>query len=819
MIGDGARTPSASGRGVGTPVAPREDTDSIRLGVKELAQFVHRHGDIHYRYEYSALAQEGIARQQDYQRDRPSSYQCEVSVKATFGALVVSGRIDGWDPAAALVEEIKTTRADARELHARIGSVNTAQLKLYGAMLVLTDPTLGPLRLRLVYLHPDKPTEIVVEERLSRRELVEFFETTCAAYARWMAWTDSRLARRDERLRSASFPHGEFRVGQRDVAKALFRGFRDGTDWLVEAPTGSGKTIASVFPAYKAMGAGHLDRVVFLTSRTTGQRAAETAFHEAAGDAAVAVTITAKDRICFNPGMPCDPDLCEFARGYYDRMPAARRELLGGGVADRALVEHVAREHCVCPFELSLDAAAWADAVIGDYNYVFDPVIRLKRLDNERFRRIGLIVDEAHQLGDRVRDMLGMRLRRSVVKAAIEEPGISASLAKGLRSVDRALAKLSKTDVAAGALSRGARGARPSQEGALSRGARGARPSQEGEPDAEREVAWPDGLARAIDRFLGTFAETPLEPDELPALSEAHFDLLRFRRACDWAEEGAFHCLGRNEGRRFEVEIVCTVPSRHIQEILAPFHGSARLSGTLTPASVFQRIHGFGEESDALSTRGLAFPEQLDVLLVPDLSTFYRDRQRTMPDLVRLIHGVCEATPGNILVAFPSFAYAHAAAEVFDHPGLRCQEPDMTLTDREEFIAWINEPDAGRVAFVVMGGVFAESVDYDSHAVRGIVAVGVGLPPRSLRRDCIAADSVANDIAEDGFEIAYRQPAMTRVVQAVGRVARGDSRGVAVLVDPRFGEPGYQSFMPNWWQPRFVRAGAAPGEVADFWGR
>ena len=759
---------------------------TIRLGVKDLAQFVHRHGDIHYRYEFSALAQEGIARQQDYQRDRPPSYQSEVSVKASFGTLMVKGRIDGWDPAAALVEEIKTTRADARELHARIGSVNTAQLKLYGAMLALADSTLGPLRLRLVYLHPDKPTETAFEERLSRRELLDFFETTCRAYVLWITWTDARLSRRDERLGAASFPHDEFRNGQRRLAKALFRGFRDAADWLIEAPTGSGKTIASVFPALKAMGAGHLDRVVFLTSRTTGQRAAEAAFRDAAGDAAVAVTITAKDRICFNPGVPCDPERCEFAAGYYDRMPVAREALLAGGVADRPVVERVAREHRVCPFELSLDAAAWADAVIGDYNYVFDPVTRLKRLDNERFRRIGLIVDEAHQLGDRVRDMLGMRLSRSVVKAAIAEPGLAPMLAKGLRSVDRALGKLDKA-------------------------------SREAEDrDDEREVAWPEGLVRAIDGFLGTVAETPIEPDALPAVSEAHFDLLRFRRACDWAEEGTFHCLGHHAGRRFQVEIVCTVPGRHIQETLAPFHGSARLSGTLTPAGVFQRIHGFGEESDSLSTTGVAFAEQLDVLLVPDLSTFYRDRQRTMPDLVRLIDGVRGATPGNILVAFPSFAYARAAAAVFDHPGLRCQEPEMTLADREEFIAWLDS-DSGRVAFVVMGGVFAESVDYDSEAVRGIVVVGVGLPPRSLRRDHIAADSVANDIAEDGFSIAYRQPAMTRVVQAVGRVARGDSRGCAVLVDPRFGDPAYRAFMPNWWQPRFVRANAAAKEAADFW--
>lgn len=762
---------------------------TIRLGVKELAQFVHRHGDIHYRYEFSALAQEGIARQQDYQRDRPPSYQSEVSVKASFGTLMVNGRIDGWDSAAALVEEIKTTRADARELHARIGSVNTAQLKLYGAMLALADPTLGPLQLRLVYLHPDKPTETVFEERLSRRELLGFFETTCAAYLQWIAWTDARLSRRDERLAAASFPHDEFRNGQRRLAKALFRGFRDAADWLIEAPTGSGKTIASVFPALKAMGAGHLDRVVFVTSRTTGQRAAEAAFGDAAGDAAVAVTITAKDRICFNPGMPCDPERCEFARGYYDRMPAARQALLGGGVADRSVVEQAAREHCVCPFELSLDAAAWADAVIGDYNYVFDPVIRLKRLDNERFRRIGLIVDEAHQLGDRVRDMLGMRLSRSVVKAAIAEPGGAPMLVKGLRSVDRALAKLDKT----------------SREVAEDR-------------DAEREVAWPEALVRAIDRFLATFAGIPIEPDALPAVNEAHFDLLRFRRACEWAEDGAFHCLGHNSGRRFQVEVVCTVPGPYIQEILAPFHGSARLSGTLTPAGVFQRIHGFAQESDSLSTTGLAFAEQLEVLLVPDLSTFYRDRDRTLPALVRLIEGVCGATPGNILVAFPSFAYARAAAAVFDHSGLRCQEPDMTLADREDFIAWLNT-DGGRVAFVVMGGVFAESVDYDSRVVRGIVVVGVGLPPRSLRRDFIAVDSVANDIAEDGFEIAYRQPAMTRVVQAVGRVARGDNHGFAVLVDPRFGDPATQAFMPNWWQPRFVRASAAAKEVADFWGR
>ena len=768
------------------PDAPPETHASLRLGVKELAQFVHRQGDIHYRYEFSALAAEGIARQKEYQQHRAASYQREVSVEATYGQLAIRGRIDGWDPEQRLVEEVKTTRADAKALHARIGAVNTAQLKLYGAMLALADETLGTLRLRLVYLHPDEPTETVVEELSARSELIEFFDATCAVYAQWIAETNARLVQRNASLRGLGFPYADFRSEQRLLAKTVYRGFRDAADWLVEAPTGSGKTMATVFPALKAMGEGHLDRVVFVTSRTTGQAAAETAFRDAAALVASVVVVTAKGRICFNPGVPCDPDLCEFASGYYDRMPAARRDLLDRGMADRGVVEAVARAHRVCPFELSLDTAAWADAVIGDYNYVFDPVVRLKRLDNERFRRVSLIVDEAHQLGDRVRDMLGMCLDRAVVKAALAEQGLPAPLAKGLRSVDRALA-----DIAKGAST--------------------------GNADVEREIECPKSLQRAIDRFLGAFSRVPTERDRLPLASEAHFDLLRFQRAWDWAEEGAFHCVASGRGRRLRIEIICTVPGNYIQSVLEPFHGSARLSGTLTPARVFQRIHGFFEGADTLCAGGGAAPERLGVFVVPDLRTFYRDRHATLGDLTRLIAGVAGTSEGNILVAFPSFEYARAAADASDHPRLRCQAPKMDLAERAEFIAWISEPGANRVGFVVMGGVFAESVDFDSRALHGVVVVGAGLPPSSLRRDLIGTDSVASGVTEDGHEIAYRQPAMTRVVQVVGRIARGDHCGFAVLVDPRFSNPGYRAFMPSWWNPRFVPARGAPAEVAAFW--
>ena len=302
------------------------------------------------------------------------------------------------------------------------GDLNLAQLRLYGAMLVLADETLDDLSLRLVYLHPAKPDETAFEETARRDELIGYFETTCAIFAAWVTTVGERVAARDRQLAALNFPYGNFRTDQRRVAKHLFRAFRDGEHWLVEAPTGSGKTMAGLFAALKAMGTGALDRLAFLTSRTTGQQAVEEALADVVevldGEPALsAVTVTAKDRICFSPGAPCDPENCEYAKGYYDRMPAARRHLLRGGLVRRAQIEAAAREHQVCPFELSVDVMAWADVVGGDYNYVFDPIVRLGRMENLPFSRVGLIGDEAHQLGDRVRDMLGATLSRRSVKS------------------------------------------------------------------------------------------------------------------------------------------------------------------------------------------------------------------------------------------------------------------------------------------------------------------------------------------------------------------------------------------------------------------
>ena len=794
------------------PPAEKARTQGRAIGVRDLAAFVHRGGDIHHRYEKATLAEEGIARQKEWQKHRGGGYRREFYVSGQWHGVEVSGRVDGWDAAAGVVEEIKTTRVDAPSLHEHLGHLNLAQLKLYAGMLALAGET--PKLLRLIYLHPDEPAELVLEEAADTDELKAFVERTCAAYADWLAVVTARVARRDASLKALDFPYGEFRSHQHGLARRIYRTWRDDEHLLVDAPTGSGKTMAATFPAFKALGEGEVDRLVVLTSRTTGQGAFERAFGDLAdaGARISAVTVSAKARICFNPELPCDPDLCEFARGYYDRMPAARDDLLARGVVDRAAVAEAARAHRVCPFELSVDSAAWSDAIVGDCNYVFDPVVRLARLQTPTFPRAALLVDEAHRLGERVRDMLGATLSRGAVTDALKECSgadratVRGGLLPGLRSVNRALASLAR-EVFGPARGRIA---------------------------GEREIEPPAALLRAIDRLL----RDGLREAELPhgsVAQEAWFDLTRLRLASEWAasareagEDTDFAWVARWQGRNLEVELVCAAPGTHIRTRLGEFHGSVRMSGSFRPQATYQEVQGFGEDAAAVEVPGRA--DGLGLLVVPDVSTYYRDRERTLPRLARLIRDVTQAHHGGYLVAFPSFSYAEQAHAAFvaclaeldgGGPATRCQQRKMDLEERAAFVDWMGRvegavDEAARVGFVVMGGLFAESVDYPPEALDGVIVVGPGLPPQSLNRDLVARAAAARGL--DGHAVGYRQEAMTRVVQAAGRVVRGpEDRGLVLLVDPRFTQPGFAEFFPGHWQPQRIRVEDAGAHARRFW--
>lgn len=839
--------------------APSTHPLSATVSVRDLAAFVHRRGDIHYRYTGSTTALEGIGAQRRAQPER-EGYRREVPVAASVTvngvALSIRGRIDGIDDGDGVIEEYKTTRSEVTALHAHIGHLHMAQLKLYAALVNggtgKAAPPREAWRLRLIYLHPDNDAATRFEETHSRDALADFLADTVADYTAWLAKTAARVERRNARLGRLPFPFAEFRDSQRRLARGAYRAFRDREQLLVEAPTGSGKTAATVFSALRAIGHGALDRVVYLTARTTGKQSptetlercilgetqgegvekeegvakaegVEKAEREASEEREAngqteaktgriaAVVLTAKRDICFNPDVPCDPACCRYASGYYDRMRPARDALLGMGLATREGIERTAEHHAVCPFELSLDAAAWADVVICDYNYVFDPVVRLERLSAPPFRRVGLLVDEAHQLGDRVRGMLSTSLERASLKRALAEA--PAWLGKPLRAVDRALLKLRREARDAATASRDSTGI------------------PGGDPDSEEyQIPEPSALLRAVERLLAAASEADLGP--YPATREFLFDCFRFQQGYEWLDPENYSHLLAATRRNIEARMVCLSPAEHIDTVLRRYNGAVRFSGTVSPLPLFQVMHGQDASSRAARVR-LDWGRNLGVFIVPDVSTYYRDRAASRDALAAVVEAVTSAASGNYLVTFPSFAYLDLVVPCLRNgqegtlsPGsieIIAQQPGMTDAEKQAFIQQLSTrngtpagngaPATSLIGAAVMGGMFAESVDFDGGALSGVIVVGVGLAPRSLERDLIG-----ERFGADGFDVAYRQPGMTRVAQAAGRAVRGaGDAGVVVLVDPRFPRNDWGAFFPPYWRP--VRVGRRDiGEaVASFW--
>ena len=755
------------------------------IGVRQLAEWIHRRGDIHVRYERVTSAAEGLAAQRRAQQGRAGSYQAETPVSVEFSAadraFRLQGRIDGCDTDAGLVEEYKATRADPERVHAHLGSVHWAQLALYGALLAQQQPERTCWQLVLCYCHPDHDELRCFEASWTRERLQAFLEQTLDAFRAAMAELTQHRQLRDRTLGDLPFPHRGFRPNQRALAGRVYQGLLRAEHLLLEAPTGMGKTLAVLFPAYRALASSAVQRLFYLTSRSTGQDAVQGAAEQlrSAGAMVRCVTIIAKQRACPVPGMPCNPEDCERAAGYYDRVGPAVAAVLALGVASPEALADVADQHSVCPFELSLDAARWADLTVLDYNYLFDPGVRLQRF--AQAQDAAVLIDEAHQLGDRVRDMLSAALGRQQFEAALAEAA-PVELKRQLRSLRRSFALA----------------------------VRG--PAQ----DAAYELPWPEAFCRRAAELTPQIGAL-LEATQGGAATEAlYFALLRWVRALDTLQRDSTAVVFEPADQT--LTLLPLDPGPHIQATLKRYGPSVRFSGTLSPLPLYHRLQGGGSAELA---RGLpATDEQrLGVFVVPDLPVYLRQRQQSLPDLVTLVEQLIDSRPGNYFVALPSFSYLSAFATAFaerrpEH-SLYSQSPKADAMDRDAFIAHFRSGAAPSLGCVVLGGVFTESVDFAGDALLGMVVVGVALPPPSVQRAALAAYHGA---ASDGEDVAYRQPGMAKVVQAAGRVVRGGTdRGVVCLVDPRFNQTAFRRFQPGHWQPRTVSKTHLKAALDAFW--
>jgi DNA excision repair protein ERCC-2 len=406
----------------------------LTIAVAELARFCHRSGDIDHRFSPSPTGVQGVAGHQRLYSRRPPSYTSEYAVEYQHREpglqLTLRGRADGFDPEQGLVEEIKTCRVPPDSIPEAVAKLHFAQGRLYAAI-IAAQGSIDSLEVRVTWFNIDSEQEYSRSERYSERELAAFLADTLARFTAWLHKVEQLRGARDDSIDTLAFPYGGFRRGQREIAELTYKCVDQQGQLVLEAPTGIGKTAAVLFPALKALAKGKHDKVVFLTCKSVGRRAAQDALADfaEAGYRGASLSLTAKEKICFSPGRACHGDDCPYARGYYDKLPRAMQAAIEERALRREDIESLARRFEVCPYELALDLLPWVDVIIADLQYMYSLSALLGRAMETDSRRWTVLLDEAHNLPGRARDMYSAEL----AKADVLEARRTASTASSLR--------------------------------------------------------------------------------------------------------------------------------------------------------------------------------------------------------------------------------------------------------------------------------------------------------------------------------------------------------------------------------------------------
>lgn len=755
---------------------------TFTITVRTLVEYLLRSGDLHFDYFGSVNAIEGIRAHQKIQRQRPDHYQSEVSVHHTCEFegffLKVTGRIDGVlsDETKTVVEEIKSTRKSLDQLEQTPNAVHWGQAQCYAYMWAIREK-IASIVVRLTYVNIDSGQNRLLEKILDIEALTLFFDDLIGRYAAWMSRMVLWIAVRDQTISSMVFPFEQYRYGQRAMAVAVFRAIRDKDHLLVQAATGIGKTMATLFPAIKCLGEHYVDKVVFLTARTTGQHAAEVALArmKTQGVRIKSVTLTAKDKICFFPDNACTPEACECARGYFDRVHDAVDQALETDHWTRSHIEKIAGRHRICPFEFSLELVNWAECVICDYNYAFAPGVVLQRLFEEGGGKNVLLVDEAHNLVDRGREMFSAQLLKQDVLVLRREvknelPGIYKSLGR----INTWMAAQRRRCDAAGHFL------------------------------VEQQL--PDALLDNIRTFLHK-AEKWLALNQPSAfrdmLLDFFFEGLRFVRVAE-NFDACYQVTYETTGKALRIKLFCLDPANQLSQAWQRNQSAVLFSATLTPGGYFRSVLGCRENAVMLNLPSPFPPERLAVLVADKISTYYTERRESCPAVTDVIMRIVGQRTGHYMVYFPSYVYLEM---VHKHFARACkdveivlQRPEMDEKARELFLSQFSSKiRRSLVGFAVMGGIFGEGIDLIGDRLTGVIIVGVGLPGLSMERDLIKA--YFDRDKGSGFEYAYQYPGINRVLQAAGRVIRSENdQGVVLLIDKRYSQYRYQTLLPSSWR-------------------
>ncbi len=712
----------------------------------------------------------------------------KAEVEVNTQALEANGEVENkeWDSVEAIdleeeiqpknktikVVEIKTTVKDIMTIEENENFLHWAQGKLYCYILCL-DEGLQEIDLDLIYCHRENLHTKTLSKKLTLEELENFFNELMDKYVRWIILQDKWLTVRDKSLGELNFPFDNYRKGQRELAVNIYRTMKEKKDIYVEAPTGIGKTISTMFPALKALTMYPSAKLVYLTAKNITKTVAEETLGILRGKGLRlrTLTLTAKDRICFLEERSCNGDDCIYAKGHFDRVNDAMLELLENHEAlTQELIEEYSSKWKVCPFELSLDLIQWCDLVIGDYNYFFDPKSMIKRLEFDDTPYI-FLVDEAHNLVDRARDMYSASINTGDLKEAKEE----------LKYKDKKLV------------------------GIINKVIKAMKEIMLGEEDKQVIIdEGPDEILNLL-RLLTVEGERHLkekkdnDPEE--AFLNIYFNCRDFIRIGELFSED-FVYYAQKIGKDYELKLFCLNPSPMIASCIKRNISTVFFSATLSPMGYFKKLLGGKEESYSVKLPSPFPPENRQLIVKTDVDTRYRYREQSYGKVAGYINETLKSNEGNFLVFFPSFEYMERVYELYcesyDHDEIFLQESGMTEDERREFLDRFegNEKESTRaVGFAVLGGVFSEGIDLWGDKLKGAIVVGVGLPKVSFERKLI--EEYFTSHGEPGFHYAYTFPGMNKVIQAMGRVIRREEdTGVIVLMDKRYGTNIYKQLIP-----------------------
>ncbi|OJG75784.1 helicase [Enterococcus quebecensis] len=749
-------------------------------------EFILRRGSIDTRHTSEHTALEGAKIHRKLQKVAGEEYKKEIKlaidIELNQQNYIIEGRADGIfidENKRTVIDEIKTSEPAFSELLEEQLDMYWYQVMCYGHIYCQQE-NLEKITLQLTYYQTTTNEITRQQKEFTREELKDFFNDLTQKYEQWLIFKANWRITRNQSLKQLTFPYGDFRAGQRELATAVYKTILSDQKLFVEAPTGTGKTISTLFPTLKAIGEEQAERIFYLTAKTITRQVAEDAVEamKRKNLELKSVTLTAKDKICFLTERNCTPEACIFANGYYDRLNEGLWDLLNNeNQFTREVIESYARKHTLCPFELSLDVSLWCDLVICDYNYLFDPVVYLRRFFDEQTEEKEniFLVDEVHNLVNRSREMYSAVLSKN--KLIVLKEVLDKKQKKLIQGIDKVEEELDKIKLVC----------------------------DEEEREFIQQSEPLDSLVKSVYSLSEKIKEWLPENQDFTELNQVlsvYFDLLNYTKISEGYD--THYCTYVNcQNYDIVVKQFCIDPSFLLQQKLEKGKASILFSASLTPLDYYQEILGGGVQSLRYRIPS-PFPKENQLLVIENyIQTTYKERESSYGKIVESLTNMVQHKKGNYFVFFPSYSYMDIVYDLFRHKNpvikTKIQETSMNEAEREAFLAeFISEPKETLVGFCVLGGIFSEGIDLKGTRLIGTAIVGVGLPQINHEQELIK--DYYDQKKNQGFQFAYQIPGMNKVLQAAGRVIRDtDDKGIVLLLDQRFTTNAVQRFFPAHW--------------------